>query len=155
MKGNQNIINHLNELLSLELTAIDVYFVHSRMYKDWGLTKLYQQFDHEKDDENIHATKLIERILLLEGTPILSKRVPIEIATDVKSMFSQGLDFELVVAKKLESGIQICEKEGDFVTREILLTLLKETEEDHINWLETNLELMEKIGIQNYQQSQM
>lgn len=155
MQGKQNIIDALNRLLKNELTAMDQYFIHSRMYQDWGLNKLYERIDHEFDDEKQHASLLIERILFLEGTPDMSQRDPLMIGTDVPSMLENDLKIEYLVDTLLKDTIALCEQEQDFVTRNMLKTLIDETEMDHARWLEQQLGLIKKIGLANYQQSQM
>lgn len=154
MKGSQKVIDQLNFLLTGEMTSMDLYFLHSRMYKDWGLGKLYERIDHEMDDEKIHASLLIERIVFLQGVPCISKRDSYEIMTNVTDMLKQSLDFEYDVAKNLKAAIRVCESESDFVSRDILKQLLIDTEEDHIDWLETQLDLINRIGLENYLQSQ-
>lgn len=155
MKGNQKIIDAFNGLLANELTAIDQYFVHSRMYEDWGLGKLYERLEHESVEEKEHADLLIKRILFLEGTPNLAKRRDLLIGSDVKSMMENDLVLELEVMQAVRDAITLCEKEGDYQSREVLEKLLVDTEEDHIHWLEQQVGLIDKIGIQNYIQSQM
>lgn len=155
MKGNSKIIGTLNALLAGELTAMDQYFIHSRMYQDWGLDKLYERIDHEFDDEKGHASRLIERILFLEGTPDLTKREDLKIGKDVPEMLDNDLQLEYSVDKALKAAIKVCEEEQDYQSREILEAMLADTEEDHAYWLEKQLGLIKKIGLQNYLQSQM
>ena len=155
MKGNTKVIAALNKLLANELAAMDQYFIHSRMYQDWGLNKLYERIDHEFDDEKGHAAKLIERILFLEGTPDMSTRDAINVGKDVPSMLQSDLDVEYKVAGMLKETIALCEKEQDYVTREMLETLLDDTEVDHAYWLEKQLGLIKLLGLQNYLQSQI
>lgn len=155
MKGNTKIINTLNSLLAGELTAMDQYFIHSRMYQDWGLEKLYERIDHEFDDEKGHASRLIERILFLEGTPDLTKREDLKIGKDVPEMLNNDLQLEYSVDKALKAAIKECEDEQDYQSREILEAMLADTEEDHAYWLEKQLGLIKKVGLQNYLQSQM
>lgn len=155
MKGNQQIINALNSLLALELAAMDQYFIHSRMYDDWGLQKLYERIDHEFDDEKGHAAALIERMLFLEGVPDMTKRDGFKVGTDVPSMLESDLRVEYEVAQRLKDTIKLCEEEKDYQSREVLLKLLEDTEIDHAYWLEKQLGLIDKIGLQNYLQSQM
>ena len=155
MKGKTKIIETLNELLAGELTAMDQYFIHSRMYQDWGLEKLYARIDHEFDDEKNHAAVLIERILFLEGTPDLSKRAGLNVGRDVPEMLANDLQLEYSVVSALKAAIGLCETEQDYQSREILEKLLTDTEEDHAYWLEKQLGLIKKIGLQNYLQSQM
>lgn len=155
MKGNQKVIDALNSLLAMELAAMDQYFIHSRMYEDWGLSKLYERIDHEFDDEKGHAAALIERMLFLEGTPDMTKRDGFQVGTDVQSMLESDLRVEYEVGNRLKGAIKICEEEQDYQSREILEKLLEDTEEDHAYWLEKQLGLIKKIGLQNYLQSQM
>lgn len=155
MKGNQRVIDALNGLLAMELAAMDQYFIHSRMYDDWGLHKLYERIDHEFDDEKGHAAALIERMLFLEGTPDMTTRDGFKVGTDVPSMLESDLRVEYAVDKKLKDAIKVCEEEQDYVSREILEKLLEDTEEDHAYWLEKQLGLIKRIGLQNYLQSQM
>lgn len=155
MKGDKKVIQILNGLLTGELTAMDQYFIHSRMYRDWGLNKLYERVDHEMGDETQHADRLISRILFLEGIPDLGKRDPLSVGKDVAEMLRNDLALEIKVVTALKKAIQSCESAGDYQTREILEVMLKDTEEDHTYWLERQLGLIEKIGLQNYLQSMM
>ena len=155
MKGSKKIVGRLNQLLSGELTAADQYFTHSRMYEDWGLGVLSERIKHESEEELEHADTLIKRILFLDGTPDLSVRAGLKIGSTVAEMMANDLELEISVARELKDVIQLAEAEKDFVTREILEDMLKTTEEDHMYWLETQLELIEKIGIQNYMQSKL
>ena len=155
MQGNPKIIDALNGLLAFELAAMDQYFIHSRMYQDWGLHRLYEHNDHEFEEEKGHASILIERILFLEGTPDMTQRKGFKVGTDVVSMLESDLRVEYSVGKELKDVIALCEQENDYVTRKNLLVLLKDTEEDHTFWLETQLELIKKVGMENYLQSQM
>lgn len=155
MKGNPTIIAKLNEILGSELAAMDQYFVHSKMYEDWGLGKLHERIAHEFDDEKGHASLLIDRILMLEGTPDLSTRGPVHIGKAVPEMLQFDLNLEYEVGNQLKEAIALCESQQDYQTRDMLQVLLKDTEEDHAHWLEQQLGLIEKIGLQNYLQSQM
>ncbi|AWB67408.1 bacterioferritin [Saccharobesus litoralis] len=155
MKGNKQVIDALNTLLANELSAMDQYFIHSRMYEDWGLNKLYERIAHESDDERDHASKLIERILFLEGTPDMTTRDGLLIGNDVPSMLENDLKVEYAVGKLLKDTIALCEKEQDYVSRDLLETLLEETENDHAYWLEQQLRLIKMLGLPNYLQSQM
>lgn len=155
MKGKSNVISGLNALLAYELAAMDQYFVHSQMYLDWGLNKLYERINHEFDDEKGHATKLIERILFLEGTPNMVDRDGLVIGTDVPSMLESDLRVEYAVGDKLKEVIALAETEQDYVTRDMLMVLLDDTEMDHAHWLEQQLGLIKRIGLSNYLQSQM
>lgn len=155
MKGNPQVIEKLNELLAGELSAMDQYFIHSRMYQDWGLAKLYERIDHEFEDEKGHAAKLIERILFLSGTPDMVTRAPLNIGKDVPSMLRSDLDLEYKVIVDLRDVMALCEQVQDYQTRDMLQALLDDTENDHTYWLEQQLGLIDKIGLQNYLQSQM
>ena len=154
MQGNKGVLQRLNQLLEGELTAIDQYFVHSRMYHDWGLTKLYERINHEMLDEQGHASRLIERILFLEGTPDVSKRQTLKVGKQVPEMLKNDLGLEESVVVTYKNVIAFCESVEDFQTREILEAGLADTEEDHLYWLEQQLGLIEKVGLQNYLQSQ-
>lgn len=155
MKGSPIVIEQLQLLLNGELAARDQYFAHSRMYEYWGLTKLFDRIGHEMEDETMHADALIKRLLFLEATPDLSKPDPLRIGTDVPSMLQYDLDVEYEMVETLRKAIVICEKEEDFQTRDILLGMLDDTEEDHAHWLEQQLGLIKRIGLENYLQSQM
>lgn len=155
MKGNQKVISMLNELLQEELTAADQYFIHSRMYEDFGFGKLHERISHEMEEELQHASALIERILFLEGTPQMGPRHALNIGSTVPEMLKSDLDYEYQVADKLRVAIKLCEDESDFQTREILEKLLEDTEADHMYWLEIQLRLIDTIGVENYLQSQM
>ncbi|CUW38722.1 bacterioferritin, iron storage and detoxification protein(Ferritin-related,1-155) [Magnetospirillum sp. XM-1] len=153
MKGKKSVINRLNKLLVGELVAADQYFVHARMYHEWGLAKLYERIDHERQDEIGHADLLIRRILFLEGTPDLSKRPAPTIGKDVPSMLKADLALEIQVIAELKEAIAHCEAEGDYDTRRILGKILEDTEQDHTLWLEQQLGLIERMGLPNYIQS--
>jgi len=155
MRGNKKVIEVLNTLLTGELSAADQYFVHSRMYQDWGFDKLYERISHEAQEELQHADELIQRILFLEGKPDVASRDSLRIGDTVPSMLENDLKLELEVVTALKKAIKITEQEQDYQTREILQVLLKDTEEDHTYWLEKQLSLIEKIGQKNYLQSQM
>lgn len=155
MKGDKKVLEHLNALLAGELTAVDQYFVHSRMYANWGLSRLHERVAHEMQDELGHSSRLIERILFLDGTPDLSKRAALKIGRDVPEMLRNDLQLELEVVRHLRAVIAYCETVGDYQTRSILEAMLEDTEEDHTHWLETQLGLIDRVGQQNYVQSQM
>lgn len=152
MQGNTEVIDCLNKLLAGELAARDQYFIHSRMYSEWQYTKLAARIGHEVDDETSHASDIIERILMLGGTPKMVP-APINVGTCVKSMLESDLATEVEVRANLQNAIALCESKHDFVTRDILLKQLIDTELDHAHWLEQQLGLMEKLGLQNYLQS--
>jgi len=155
MKGNSEVIDALNGLLAFELAAMDQYFIHSRMYEDWGLSKLYERIDHEFDDEKGHASALIQRILFLEGTPDMVTRDGLCIGKSVPEMLANDLKVEYAVDNALKAAMALCEEKQDFVSRNILQTLIDDTEEDHAFWLEQQLGLIDKIGLENYLQSQI
>ncbi len=155
MKGHPEVISELNRLLAGELAAMDQYFIHSRMYANWGLTKLAERISHEMQDETSHADLLIQRILFLDGTPNMMTRDPLRVGHDVPSMLENDLEVELSVVDGLKSAIELCEVNGDYQTRSILEVMLKDTEEDHTHWLEKQIGLIGRIGLQNYLQSQI
>jgi len=155
MKGNTKVIDLLNKQLTLELTSMDQYLAHSKMYEDWGINKLHEKLAHEYDEELGHAKRLIERILFLEGTPDTASREPLMIGDNVEQMLRNDLAAENTVAASLKNIIEVCEQERDYVSREMLEALLDDTEMDHIYWLEQHIGLIAKVGLQNYIQSQM
>ncbi|WP_299979649.1 bacterioferritin [uncultured Pseudoteredinibacter sp.] len=153
MQGDNKVIEWLNKLLEYELTAVDQYFIHSRMYEDWGLTKLYERIGHERDDELGHADLLIRRILFLGGVPNMAKRSPMNIGQDVPAMLQSDLDLEIHVGNELKDAMAHCESVKDYVTRDTLLQMLDDTEVDHEYWLRQQLGLIDRMGVQNYLQS--
>ena len=155
MKGNPDIIAKLNQLLTAELTSIDNYFVHSKVMHNLGYTKLESQFHHEMEDEQGHASKIVERIVFLEGIPAVSARLPFKVERDVKKVLEQDLDAEMVVKNLLGECIDLCFTHKDFGTLEVLEPLLIDTEEDHIDWLETQLSVINEIGIERYLSEKM
>lgn len=154
MKGDPQVIAHLNKALGNELVAINQYFLHSRMFKDWGLRDLSDYEYHESIDEMKHADTLIERILFLEGLPNLQDLGKLLIGENTKEILECDLKLELQALPDLKDGIKYCESVADYVSRDLLQDIL-ESEEEHVDWLETQLGLIEKVGIQNYQQSVM
>jgi bacterioferritin len=154
MKGDTKVIEFLNKALENELTAINQYFLHARMYKNWGFAKLNEKEYHESIDEMKHADQLIERILFLEGLPNLQNIGKILIGENPLEMLQCDLKLEHIAVPLLREAVVYCESVKDFVSRDLFAHILT-SEEEHIDWLETQLELIEKIGIQNYLQSQM
>ena len=144
----------MNELLAGELAARDQYFIHSRMYAEWGFNKLFERLNHEMAEETEHAEQFIRRILMLEGTPTM---IPtgLNIGSDLVSMLKADLNTELEVRDVLKKGIRLCEEKQDYVTRDIMVKQLSDTEEDHAHWLEQQLRLIEMMGLENYKQSQL
>ena len=154
MKGDAKVIEFLNKALENELTAINQYFLHAKMYKNWGLEKLYAKEYHESIDEMKHADCLIDRILFLEGLPNVQNIGKVLIGENTPEMLACDLKLEHLAVPDLKDAILYCESVRDYVSRELLEDIL-ESEEEHIDWLETQLELIEKIGLPNYLQSQM
>ena len=153
MEGKKTVLACMNSLLAGELAARDQYFIHSRMYAEWGYTKLYERIAHEMEDETGHADQFIRRILMLGGTPVVVPEA-IHVGKDVVAMLKADLAVELSVRQHQKDAIALCEKEQDYVTRLFLVEQLKDTEEDHAHWLEQQLRLIDAMGLQNYLQSQ-
>ncbi len=151
---DQETISHLNKVLRNELTAINQYFLHSRMYKDRGLSRLAEQEYEESIDEMKHADALVERILFLEGLPNLQDLGKLLIGQDTREMLDCDLKLEMMAIPDLRDAIAHCERVGDYVTRELFQKIL-DSEEEHVDWLETQLQLMDSVGLENYLQKQM
>ena len=154
MKGDPNIIRLLNAQLTNELTAVNQYFLHARMYRHWGLEKLGKKEYEESIGEMKHADKLIDRILMLDGLPNLQALHKLLIGENTQEMLEADLQLEKAAQVTVKEGVLAAEQAGDYVSRELFVLILEDTEE-HIDWLETQLDLIGKIGIQNYLQSQM
>ena len=154
MKGHPEVIACLKELLRGELAARDQYFLHSRQYEDQGLKALHERMDHEMQEETGHADAILRRILFLEGDPDMRPE-PFVPGKTVEEMLQRDLEVEYAVRAHLAKGVALCEQHGDYVSREILLTQLKDTEEDHTWWLEQQLGLIKRIGLENYQLSKI
>jgi len=154
MQGDPVVIKHLNGVLRNELTAINQYFLHSRMFRNWGLPRLAKHEYEESIDEMKHADKLIERILFLEGLPNLQDLGKLLIGENVREVIECDLKLELLGHPLLKAAIADCERLGDYVSRELFERIL-ESEEEHIDWLQTQLGLIDRVGPENYAQSQM
>jgi len=154
MQGDKKVIQYLNKALRNELTAINQYFLHARMYEDWGLKELNEKEYAESVDEMKHADALIRRTLFLEGLPNLQDLGKLKIGENTEEMLRCDLELEQEAVPLLREAIEYCEQVKDYVSRELFEGIL-ESEEEHIDWLETQLGLIEKIGLKNYQQSKM
>jgi bacterioferritin len=153
MKGDAQVIQHLNKVLYNELTAINQYFLHARMFGNWGLDKLEDYEKKESIDEMKHADRLIERILFLEGLPNLQDLGKLKIGENALEALKADLALERTARPVLQDAIAHCETVRDYVSREIFQDIL-DSEEEHIDWLETQLGLVDQLGLQNWLQSQ-
>ena len=154
MQGDKQVIKHLNQVLQNELTAINQYFLHARMYKNFGLTELDEYEYKESLDEMKHADQLIERILFLEGLPSMQNLGKLRIGESPKEMIEADLALEMDALPDLKEAINYCESTKDYISRELFESIL-ESEEEHVDWLETQLELISKVGLENCLQSKM
>ena len=153
MKGDKQVIEHLNRILKNELTAINQYFLHSKIYKDWGIAKLAEKEYEESIDEMKHADELIERILFLEGLPNLQSLGKLRIGENVNEMLQCDLDLEIDAISDLQNAVAYADEIRDYVSRELFNSILA-SEEGHVDWLETQLTSIEKMGIENFIQHQ-
>ena len=151
---DSEVIAHLNLALKNELTAINQYFLHAKMFEDWGLARLAEREKEESIDEMKHADELMERILFLEGLPNLQNLGKIYVGEDVQEILVCDLKLEMEALPVLRTGIEYCEKIGDYVSRQMFREILS-SEEEHVDWIETQLDLIRKTGLENYTQSQM
>ena len=154
MQGDKKVIEYLNKILGNELIAINQYFLHSKMYRNWGFGELAEHEYHESIDEMKHADKLTDRILFLDGLPNYQHLGKLRVGENVKEMLQCDLDLERDALPVLKEGIAYCEQVQDYVTRELMVKIL-DSEEEHIDWLETQFGLINQIGLQNYLQSKM
>ena len=154
MQGDTKVIEYLNKALGNELVAINQYFLHARMYQDWGLEKLGRKEYEESIDEMKHADKLIQRILFLEGIPNLQDLGKLRIGENTVEMLKCDLQLEYDAVPLLRDAIEYCDSVKDYVSRDLFNDIL-ESEEEHIDWLETQLGLIDKVGLENFLQSQM
>ena len=153
MKGDKKVLKFLNAILKNELTAINQYFLHSRILNDWGMAELGKKEYEESIDEMKHADALIKRLLFLQGLPQLQDPGKLHIGKDVKEILESDLAMENLAIPTLREAISYCEGVQDFISRDLVTDIL-ESEEGHIDWLETNLGLIKKMGLENYIQSQ-
>ncbi|KRG69020.1 bacterioferritin [Pseudoxanthomonas dokdonensis] len=154
MKGHPEVIDCLKQLLRGELAARDQYFIHSRRYEDLGLHALYERINHEMQEETEHADAILRRLLFLEADPEMTPTAFTQ-GRSVEEMLARDLEVEYEVRANLAAGMKLCESHQDYVSRDILLAQLKDTEEDHAWWLEQQLSLIKRIGIERYQLSKM
>lgn len=154
MQGSQRVIDALNDGLTIELTAINQYFVQSKMCRNWGLNRLASHHYHESIDEMKHAELLIDRIIFLEGTPEIARYDVIRVGSDVKEQLENALALEKKASVTYNNGVQICHEDKDAASREIMEKIIRESEES-IDWLEAQLDLISKMGIENYMVTQV
>ena len=149
MQGDPQIIEALNEVLTSELTAINQYFIHHKMCENWGYSKLSAKSREEAIEEMQHADKLIERILYLDGIPNMQRLSPVRVGETVPEQHQVDLELEQDAVKRLNAGVQLCRDKGDNGSRELLETILVD-EEEHLDWLEARIDMIAKVGIENY-----
>ena len=154
MQGHPEVVDYLKDLLRGELAARDQYFAHSRIYEDQGFTKLFTRLDHEMQEETQHADALLRRILFLGGDPDMRPHA-FEPGKTVVEMLEKDLQVEYQVRANLAAGVKLCESHGDYVSRDMLIAQLRDTEEDHAWWLEQQLGLIKRIGLELYQTSKL
>lgn len=154
MKGDKEVIDALNIILTGELTAINQYFLHARMLDNWGLTKIGKLEYMASIDEMKHADQLIKRILFLDGLPNLQRYEKIQIGQTVPEIFINDLKIEMTALSHLKNFIQLCESKADYVTRDLFREILA-SEEEHVDWIETQQELIKQVGLENYLQTQI
>ena len=154
MQGDAKVIEILNDVLTAELTAINQYFIHAKMCENWGYGRLAEYIRHESIDEMKHADVLIDRILFLEGLPNMQRLYPVQVGETVKEQFEVDLQLEYTAVKRLNAGIAVCVEVADNATRALLEGIL-ESEEEHADWLEAQLELIRQVGEQNYLAQQL
>ncbi|MDE2070016.1 MAG: bacterioferritin [Gammaproteobacteria bacterium] len=154
MQGDTKVIQYLNRALKNELTAINQYFLHARMYQNWGLKELGEHERQESLDEMKHADRLVTRILFLEGLPNLQDLGKLYVGEHVKEILECDLRLEMEAAPLLREAIDYCESKNDYISRELFESILQ-SEEDHIDWLETQLDLITRVGLENYAQKKI
>lgn len=154
MKGNKKVIDHLNEVLRAELTAINQYFLHAEMLNNWGYQKLYQHTRRESIEEMHHAEELMERILFLDGTPIMTETFPLRIGESVKEQFENDLKLEMEALPRLNEAVKAATEARDNGSRDLFEKILLD-EEDHVDWLEAQLHMIKEVGIENYLATQI
>ncbi len=154
MKSNPEVVALLNDVLTAELTAINQYFIHGKMCGNWGFRRLAEHIVHESIDEMKHADEVIDRILFFDGVPNMQRLNPVRVGETVAEQFRLDLDLEYAAVERLNRGIALCVAAGDNATRELLERILV-SEEEHIEWLETQLTAMEQVGEQNYLAQQL
>jgi bacterioferritin len=154
MKGNPVILDHLAVVLGNEMVALNQYYLHAKMLKNWGFIKLSEKMYKESIEEMIHADKLIERILFLEGRPVMEVIGKLAIGTDVPKMFHNDLKLELKAINDLKAAIHDCDEHKDYVSQSLFQNIIDQ-EDPHVEWLESQLKLIESVGLENYLQSQI